>query len=242
MMMKLNGIALCGACAACLLISPVSAQRPGGEGQRGGRPGPEAMFERFDANKDGKLTEDELPERAAQMIMKADANGDKAVTLDEIKAAQAKRGEGRPGVGRPAPEEIIKRFDKNGDGKLSKDEIPEGMAARLGQADGDGDGTVTKEELEAAFKKMQGRRGGQGTPPGRGQFDPAQLFQRLDRNSDGKVTKDELPEQMAERMMRADADGNGEITKEEFLKAHEKFQGRTGQRGGPKDGQRKRPN
>lgn len=38
----------------------------------------------------------------------------------------------------------------------------------------------------------------------------------MDRNKDGKVTKDDVPERMWDRLSTADTDKNGELTKEEF--------------------------
>lgn len=63
------------------------------------------MFERFDANKDGKLTKSEVSERHWERLSKADSNGDGAVTKAELKAKfeemKAKRGErGKDGKGK----------------------------------------------------------------------------------------------------------------------------------------------
>ncbi len=44
------------------------------------------MLERFDKNKDGKLTKSELPEFIWDRLSKADANGDGEITKDEIEA------------------------------------------------------------------------------------------------------------------------------------------------------------
>jgi hypothetical protein len=67
-------------------------------------------------------------------------------------------------------------FDKNKDGKLSRDEISDRRLLRLfDQADANKDGVVTKEELSALAKKLadeetanRGRRGGFGPPGGPG--------------------------------------------------------------------------
>lgn len=68
-----------------------------------------------------------------------------------------------------------------------------------------------------------GQEGGRGGRERRG--DPAQriqrLLQRFDKDGDGALSKEELPERFAERLMRADADGDGKITPEEFTKAAE---------------------
>jgi collagen type III alpha len=67
--------------------------------------------------------------------------------------------------------------DGNGDGKLSKEEVPERMAARFEEMDADGDGFIVKEELTKAFagrmrgagaRAGQGRGGVRGGPGGRG--------------------------------------------------------------------------
>lgn len=46
-------------------------------------------------------------------------------------------------------------------------------------------------------------------------------MERMDKNKDGKLTKDEAPEFLWERISRADANSNGEVSKEE-LEAHAK--------------------
>ncbi|HEX6984405.1 MAG TPA: hypothetical protein VF170_03465, partial [Planctomycetaceae bacterium] len=53
-----------------------------------------------DANKDGKLTEDELPERMRGMFGRIDENGDGAIDKAEIEAMARRFGEGR-GPGGP---------------------------------------------------------------------------------------------------------------------------------------------
>src|SRR3954454_15162850 len=61
-------------------------------------------------------------------------------------------------------------FDKNKDGKLTRDEITDERLQRLfDRADTNKDGTVTREELEAlAAKEVQGGGRGQGGPGGAG--------------------------------------------------------------------------
>jgi len=59
--------------------------------------------------------------------------------------------------------QMFQRFDKNGDGKLQMDEMPEQMRPMLKMADKNGDGAVDRDELTALRDKM-----GQGGPPGGG--------------------------------------------------------------------------
>ncbi|HEX7946817.1 MAG TPA: EF-hand domain-containing protein [Phenylobacterium sp.] len=62
----------------------------------------------------------------------------------------------------PSPADIIKNWDKNGDGAVSKDEwIAAGRPAeRFDAVDANHDGKVTAEELAAAMAAMRQRQGG----------------------------------------------------------------------------------
>ncbi len=77
-----------------------------GEGPRGERPSPEAMFQHMDKNGDGVIKADEVDPRFWAHISKADTNGDGAVSQDELKAAHAKfDAERREGRDQEAPKE-----------------------------------------------------------------------------------------------------------------------------------------
>ncbi len=101
------------------------AERPGGPG--GKRPDRKAILEKFDADKDGKLSADERvsmikdrlanSERFAAMFNKrADSDKDGKVSDEELKAAIAKMGQGRPG-GRPGGDGKKPGGKPSGDGK-----------------------------------------------------------------------------------------------------------------------------
>ena len=75
-------------------------------------------------------------------------------------------GPGGPGGNRPLPEAIVKKYDKDGDGKLSEEERTamqtEMKAARearqkemLAKFDKDGDGKLSDEERKAANEAQQ---------------------------------------------------------------------------------------
>lgn len=66
----------------------------------------------------------------------------------------------RPGGGMAA-------LDKNGDGKISKDEAPGGMKDRFDTMDSNGDGFIDKAEQAALMRKFQ-QQGGGGRPGGPG--------------------------------------------------------------------------
>lgn len=67
-------------------------------------------------------------------------------------------GMGGPGGGGPPPDPMTN--DKDGDGKLSKEEAPERMAANFEQWDANNDGFVDKDEIAARRASRQQRGGG----------------------------------------------------------------------------------
>jgi tRNA-Thr(GGU) m(6)t(6)A37 methyltransferase TsaA len=72
---------------------------------------------------------------------------------------QGQGGQGRGGPGGGNFVERVMGFDKNGDGKVTKDEMPERMKQRLLQrADTNGDGAIDKKEAEKMAERFQ--RGG----------------------------------------------------------------------------------
>jgi len=70
------------------------------------RPNPEAMFNRLDANHDGVITQNEIPEgmpeRLKHLLLQADKNHDGKITKAELIAAVNARHAGPPPIG-PGP-------------------------------------------------------------------------------------------------------------------------------------------
>jgi len=84
------------------------------------------------------------------------------------------KGKGERGGDRPAPAEILEKFDTNKDGKLDKDERKAAFEARKAEMikkfDKDGDGKLSEDERKAMPKRgPRGPRGeGKGKPEGKG--------------------------------------------------------------------------
>ena len=85
-MKKILTLFLAAGLAAAFTCDLATAQRKGKKGHRGAK-----IFAKFDTNKDGKLTEKEVPAKLWARISKADANKDGAVTKEELKAAHKGR-------------------------------------------------------------------------------------------------------------------------------------------------------
>ena len=100
------------------------------------------MFTRLDANKDGRVTRDELDAMRGRM-------GDK----------MKGRRDG------PPPPPPLGTFDTNKDGKISRDEWVSRPDPMFERADANKDGRLTREEAAAAAR--QGREGGPRRGPGR---------------------------------------------------------------------------
>ncbi len=232
--MKLQaGLLLTIAVAAAALAQPP-------EGFGGGRGGPggfmrmSPIFQALDTDEDGELSKGEI-KNAAKSLRKLDKNKDGQLTAEEVRPNFPQGGPGgegrRPEGGGPGetqgpdPEEMVKNlmaFDKNGDGKLSKDEIPERMQGMLARGDSDKDGFLTADEIRVMAKAQQstGRGEGRGGPGGPGggmrRMDP--IFMALDLDHDGTLSKEEI-DAAPESLKTLDKNGDGKLTTDELRPA-----------------------
>jgi len=115
--------------------------------------GSETGFERMDKNRSGFIETDELGELHQRRL------ADPKSMSQRLQEGDVRRPPfGRPGAGAgpPGVDEIFERFDRNEDGKLQKDEVPEFLAQRfILPADANGDDMVTREELQASRQRRR---------------------------------------------------------------------------------------
>ena len=170
----------------------------------------------------------------ASQAMAQPAEGDRPAR-DGDRPARPEGGRGPGGPGGPGgagggPEAFVDRMmqlDKDGDGKISKSELPERMQRIMERADEDKDGFISRKEVEAMAQRFgQGRGpGGSGGPGGPG--GPGQDGRRFGGPPN--------PEQIVEAAMKFDADGDGKLDKQELTKYAESIANRF--RGGREGGQ-----
>ena len=172
--------------------------RSGPGGARGGHGGGNTnpLFAALDQNQDGQLSPAEL--RAAAAVLKPlDKDDDGQLSLAECAPAGGGGhghggGHGRvvadPQAEAAATVKTLMEFDLNGDGALTKDELPERMQNVIARADSDSNGAATQDELmamtlkEAAPAPANANAGARG----RGRFRPAATMPQTPSDDDGK--------------------------------------------------------
>lgn len=194
-----------------------SAESEYGRGPGGpGGPQPNAMFTAIDADGDGVISLREL-RKAVVALKQLDTDKDGKITQAEAMG------------GPPNPEAMIDRVmenDKNGDGKLSKNEIPRHLAQLLAGADTNGDGGIDRAEVGACMQgSRQGVRGaaggttgtnGPGSATGGDPRPGGPNIMQFDRNGDGQLSADEVPTQMMGLVRGADQNHNGTLDAQEL--------------------------
>ncbi len=129
-------ILLASAVAVLAVIGGVAVAQPGMDG-----PGRGGMFERMDENNDGRVTRAEFDAGHAGMFIRLDANRDGAITAEEMDSGRPDRGErhGRHGEHRNP--------DANNDGVVTREEFLAGPVSAFARFDANGDGRLTGEEI-----------------------------------------------------------------------------------------------
>lgn len=125
----------------------------GGGSHHAGRAAPMMeLFRQADADGDGAVTQEEVDAFISSTLQNGDANGNGTVSLDEFKAIWVVLMERM----------IVDRFqsmDEDGDGEISRAEVDEKFGAIVERMDRDGDGRLTRTDRRHEMRRGEdGRR------------------------------------------------------------------------------------
>ncbi len=216
------------------LSTALTAYAQGGPQQR-----PRLVLQALDRNHDGTLSLDEI-QAAPKSLLTLDTNGDGQINfVDELTPRRQDAG-----VNPDQMVEQLMKFDRNGDGVLTPDELPERIQALFTRADVNKDGKLTPDEIRQSFAKTSGPRGRDAGDVARMlRLDPlvdaldadhdgilsaaeiqqsSTLLLTLDKNHDGSITPDEMPmrqqspaERAAHMLSEFDTNKDGKLSREE---------------------------
>ncbi len=116
---------------------------------------------------------------------------------------------------RTTPDAIFQRADKNGDGKVTPDELPN--TETFARFDLNKDGAITPGEGREVIGSGGVADAIAASPTG-----GEQIFKVLDKNGDGVLTTDEVPKQLG-RLKALDRDKDGRITRAEAVETLARF-------------------
>ena len=108
--------------------------------------------------------------------------------------------------------------DKNGDGRVNREEANSIHGFDFSRADTNDDKSLTRQEFDAAMAKSTAR--GDGEPEGlAGDRTEQVTFEQADKNKDGKVDRDEAEDIDGFNFTAADADDDRWLSRAEFQTA-----------------------
>tara|TARA_B100000686_G_scaffold352268_1_gene453680 strand:+ start:1587 stop:2228 length:642 start_codon:yes stop_codon:yes gene_type:complete len=132
-----------------------------------------SLFQVLDRNRDGKLQQSEI-DMAVVILRRMDQNQDGDVSQSEIRSLPRRPESSRrpdqqnPNQNRPSRRPGLETFDKDEDGKISKEEAPDRLKERFDEVDKNSDGFIDKEEQAAMLEAFRRRfQQGQGRQPNR---------------------------------------------------------------------------
>lgn len=109
------------------------------------------LFDRADANHDGRLDKTEIAAARGRLFDRLDRNGDGSLDPAELQAAGQRSEAASARVQAVAARRLerLQRLDTDGDGSVSRTEYMAGGAA-FARLDRDGDGVLSRQEVEDA--------------------------------------------------------------------------------------------
>jgi len=105
----------------------------------------EWLFERYDANQDGKITKEEITAARKASLTKYDANKDGQLSLEEFQGMFNE-------IMRHRMVRMFQKLDRDGDAKVSEAEIARRVDRMMAHLDRDDNGEIERGELKRKHK------------------------------------------------------------------------------------------
>jgi len=167
------------------------------------------MMKSLDADGDGKISKTEFESGTRERFADRDLDSDGKITREDMPPRWHNRGErgdrgdrraeAEQGAAPEAGKEEHGKGRRFGRGPMTLDRMLERTGERFQDLDKNGDGFIAAQELSASHEEQMA-------------YQVKKLMHRLDKDHDGKVTKDEYTARAKARFANLDLDGDGKIT------------------------------
>ena len=139
-----------------------------GRGQHGGKMAQRIrnFAERYDTDKDGKITQAEIDANRTEWHKKFDGDGNGTLSLKEFEALWLE-------AHRKRMVREFQRFDEDGDAAVTLEEYQKPLTGIVEMFDVNADGVLSKDDIKA-WRERRGERRGMGMGPGGMQSDDAE--------------------------------------------------------------------
>ena len=170
----------------------------------------------------GSITKDDFDARTRSKFARMDANSDGTVDQAEAKALierrMERRGKRRAKRMERFAERVIKRFDVDKDGKVTREEVDSRIKERFQRADLDGDGTITDADLPPMLRDRDilSGKGHVGRRHGRRGARMLRFLRDADANGDGQISFEEAMAAGGKRFARFDRNKDGAVDKSDL--------------------------
>ena len=172
----------------------------------------ERMTRRFDTDRDGKVTKQEVEQHVSERFSRADLDGDGKITDADLppmmrgRDALSAAGDGmRRGHRGRRGSRMLRRLraaNVNKDAEVTIQEMQDFATRRFARFDRNGDGAVDKADRDALMREVVDYR-------------VRRLLHRYGAGTDKRLTLDQFKAQRDKRFTRLDINGDGVITRDE---------------------------